>query len=544
MGDRYSDWNDSYGGGQDDRYADSRYGGSSDYRTSRAGGGQTAAGAQRSSRSYNRQSGDYRSSSAASQGPSSQRASRPSASLRSSRDYSDASRASGTTRRMPQGDDARYRSANNVFEDSIPEDTSVDYSRSAYGSASRGSAQRRSQAAPQRRAASGGASSAQAQRGNARAPRSSAQSYDRSSGQPYSRSYAQSPNGGRYAPKRSNRKRNVIIAVVVVLAVVLIGAGAAWAYVNTIQENLHKGVTQETLDALEPATVTATSLGDAPFYMLLMGADVGGWRTDDEDYIGDQYGRSDSMILTRVDPVNKKVALISIHRDTVVDMGEYGEQKINAAYEFYGPAGAIKAISTMAGVPISHYAVVDFGGFSAIVDALGGVDVNVPMEINDDVIGAHLDAGWQTLTGEQALDLCRSRHSYDDVADDGDVMRAANQRMVIGAIAKKILSSDIMTIASTVQTLSQYVSTDLNVSDIIGLAQIFQGLDPDTDMYTAMEPTVSAYVDDVWYEYLDEAYWKEMISRMDQGLPPVNKTEIDDRTGTILSTGGADAPVV
>ena len=101
-----------------------------------------------------------------------------------------------------------------------------------------------------------------------------------------------------------------------------------------------------------------------------------------------------------------------------------------------------------------------------------------------------------------------------------------------------------MTIASTVQAMSKYVTTDLNVSDIIGLAQIFQGVDPEKDIYTAMEPTTSAYIDEIWYEYLDEAEWKQMVARMDQGLPPVNKTEIDDRTGVVLSTGGADAPVV
>ncbi|MCG5014988.1 LCP family protein, partial [Collinsella aerofaciens] len=88
-------------------------------------------------------------------------------------------------------------------------------------------------------------------------------------------------------------------------------------------------------------------------------------------------------------------------------------------------------------------------GFKDIVDALGGVEVDVPMEIDDEDAGGHLDAGLQTLSGDQALILCRSRHAYDEYGD-GDSYRAANQRLVLSAIAKKILSADVATMASTV----------------------------------------------------------------------------------------------
>ena len=515
MSDRYRDRDDYY---EDDSRRTSRYS---------SGSGQR--GSSRSVESYSRQSGNYGTS-----GVGSTRSSNGAGA------YADDYRDQGSSRRVSQSSEGGVRrSANgnpNVFQGYYPEDSVDTYRRSSYGSRSTGQSYSRG--------SRGAAQQSQMPRAG-----ESAYSGDRTV---VPANHSQGGRGahssqGDYKPKRSNRKRNAIIALVIVLAVVLIGAGAAWAYVNSISENLHKGVTQEALDALEPAEgveATKTALADKPFYMLLMGVDMSDWRRDDPAYAGDQWGRSDSMILARVDPVNKKVALISIHRDTMVNLGEYGQQKINAAYEFYGPAGAIQAVSTMAGVPISHYATIDFDGFEALVNALGGVEVNVPMEINDDVLPCHIDAGWQVLDGEKALDLCRSRHSYDDVADDGDVMRAANQRMVIGAIAKKILSSDLMTIANSVQTLSKYVTTDLEISDIVGLAQLYKDMDPAADLYTAMEPTTSAYINDVWYEYLDEPAWKEMIARMDQGLPPVNKTEIDDRTGTVLSTGGADAPVV
>ena len=69
----------------------------------------------------------------------------------------------------------------------------------------------------------------------------------------------------------------------------------------------------------------------------------------------------------------------------------------------------------MAGVPISHYAEINFDGFEEVVDALGGVEVDVPMEINDDEAGGHVDAGVQTLSGEEALILCPVSYTHLDV---------------------------------------------------------------------------------------------------------------------------------
>ncbi len=112
------------------------------------------------------------------------------------------------------------------------------------------------------------------------------------------------------------------------------------------------------------------------------------------------------------------------------------------------------------------------------------------MTIDDEDAGGHVDEGLQTLNGDQALILCRARHAYDEFGP-GDEYRAANQRLVMSAIAKKLLSADAASMASTVQALSKYVTTDLGVTDIIGLAQAMQGLDPSTDIYSAMEPTTS-----------------------------------------------------
>src|SRR5699024_10044647 len=126
----------------------------------------------------------------------------------------------------------------------------------------------------------------------------------------------------------------------------------------------------------------------------------------------------------------------------------------------------------------------------------------------------HLYAGPHPHNVDQALILCRARHVYDEFGD-GVSYRAANQRLVLAAIAKKLLAADVATMASTVQALSQYVTTDLEITDIIGIAQAMQGLDPATDIYSGMEPTTSEYIGGIWYEINDTEAWKTMMERVD-----------------------------
>lgn len=340
---------------------------------------------------------------------------------------------------------------------------------------------------------------------------------------PANRAPAQKKRGG-------GKLKYVLVAV---LALVLVGAGAAFAYYQNIEGNLHAGLDQKDLEKY----LVETDLTNEPFYMLLMGTDGSSEREEDESFGGSF--RTDSIILARIDPVNKKVSMVSIHRDTMVDMGEYGQQKVNAAHAFGGAALSVKTVSDFAGVDISHYAEINFDGFRDIVDALGGVEVDVPVEINDEDAGGHLDAGLQTLNGEQALILCRSRNTYADSADP-DSMRAANQRLVLSAIAEKILSSDVATIANSVTAISKYVTTDLDVSDIIGLAQAMRGMDTSTDFYTAMDPVTNKLIGDGWYTYSNEEEWKAMMKRMDEGLPPSEDAVVDEKTGTIVATNGQD----
>lgn len=330
--------------------------------------------------------------------------------------------------------------------------------------------------------------------------------------------------------KKSKRKRILFVSLAVVCVLLLGGIGAAWAYISQVDNSLRDDLDADLLNSL-----AVTDSPSDPFYMLLIGAD----KSQDRDESGEYGGsyRTDSMILARVDPKEKEVTLISIPRDTQVDIPGHGTQKINAAYAFGGASLAVDTVSELAGVPISHYAEIDFDGFKAVVDALGGIEVDVPMEINDDMAGGHVDAGLQTLNGEQALILCRSRHNYDDIGN-GDAIRAANQRLVLSAIMEKVMNSDVATITNTVGTLANYVTTDYSVAGLVGLAQSMIGIDVANNVYTAAVPTTSVYENDLWWEILDEDAWQKMMDRVKQGLSPTEETQVDEASGATMSSAG------
>ena len=335
----------------------------------------------------------------------------------------------------------------------------------------------------------------------------------------------------------SKKKRSKgLIALLVVMIVALLFGGVAFGgylYLNSISNQMHEGVDEELEAVLTPEEEVQP---DEPFYMLVMGIDKSEERANSAEFAGDTF-RSDSMILTRVDPQQKTVTLVSIERDTYVDIEGYGPNKINAAAAYGGAALTVKTIEEFAGVDISHYVAIDFDGFKEAVDALGGIEVDVPMTIDDPQAGGRVEAGEQTLNGDQALILCRSRHAYDDYGS-GDYYRMANQRMVMGAIAKKLLASDPVTMANTISSMADYITTDFNVEEIVSIATQMQGMDTENDIYSAMNPTVSQLIDGIYYEICNTEEWQDMMSRVDQGLPPYEDEDRNKNDG-----GGLDGTV-
>ncbi|MBK5225822.1 MAG: LCP family protein, partial [Thermoleophilia bacterium] len=151
-----------------------------------------------------------------------------------------------------------------------------------------------------------------------------------------------------------------------------------------------------------------------------------------------ENARADTIMLMRVNGQKKTISQLSIPRDTLVDIPGYGdEDKINSAYVWGGPALMAKTVEGLTGLPIHHYVELDFSGFPAIVDTLGGVDIDVPKTIDSqypqglDWTQVHFDAGPQHMSGERALVYVRVRYS------DDDFQRMGRQQQFVEALQKK-----------------------------------------------------------------------------------------------------------
>lgn len=321
----------------------------------------------------------------------------------------------------------------------------------------------------------------------------------------YSRS---NPAYSHKATKKMGRGKKIAIGVACVLLVALVGCGTAAAlFINQVNNDLSGGKTEEEMLDIQEKLVPTTSFNE-PFYMMLIGSDR---RADDES----MGARSDTNILVRVDAPNAQVTMISIPRDTKIELDGYGTQKFNAIYNYSGVAGVIEESSQLCGVDISHYAEVNFEELISLVDAVGGVEVEVPELIDDpDAGNIVIQPGLQHLDGEAALVFARSR-AYAD----GDFTRTSNQRLLIEALANKVLSLPATELPGVIQKAAKCVSTDLNVNELYSLVMQVQGAG-DLTVYSAMVPSTTAMIDGVSYVIADMYGLADMMEIVNAGGDP------------------------
>jgi polyisoprenyl-teichoic acid--peptidoglycan teichoic acid transferase len=181
-------------------------------------------------------------------------------------------------------------------------------------------------------------------------------------------------------------------------------------------------------------------------------------------------GLTDTMLLLRFDPADKKLSVLSIPRDTRAEIPGHGVQKINEANADGGPALSARSVSDLlGGVGIDRYVILNVQGVEALVEALGGVNIHVPkdMKYQDDSqhLYINLKAGRQHLNGTQVLQLLRFR--YDEYGDIGRIQR---QQMVMRSLMEQALNPATITrlpqILSVIQT---HLDTNLAVEELVAL---------------------------------------------------------------------------
>ena len=331
---------------------------------------------------------------------------------------------------------------------------------------------------------------------------------------------------GNSRPAGKEKSKTIKVVSVIIAIIAILGAAATIAYnayLGDIQKNLAGNVEQaaeieEALSKVEMAEKD-TSIFDEPFYALVLGSD----QRDDE------VSRSDVMMLVRCDAKEGTVSIVSLPRDIMVDLDDYGTNKINAAYAYGGAKLSIATVEDLSGISINHYVEVHFDELEQVIDELGGLNVDIPVANNETgVQSSETDfaEGVSHLTGAETLEFVRERYGYNR----GDFQRADNQRLVAMAIIKAVLDRPAYELPSTLSKISKTITTDLSIEELMALSSMVKK-NEDLTFYSAIAPCTSDYIDGGWYDILDEDAFADMIKAMDKGKD-ISKEESGESAGS------------
>lgn len=229
--------------------------------------------------------------------------------------------------------------------------------------------------------------------------------------------------------------------------------------------------------------------------------------------------RADTIMIVSVDPKENTVKLLSVPRDTQIKVNG-STIKINATMGYKRKEELmIQELRTLTGMPIHYYAEIDFNGFKEVVDLLGGVDYNVPYNMNYDDptqnLHIHLNAGMQHLDGQAAHDFVRFRHNNGGSAPGeyamGDPGRIKAQQAFLKELVRQKLQPQYITKApELINEIYRYVKTNFSVSDALRYAGMLTKINADT-FQTFMLPGESVYEHSLWYHKCDLEKTAELV---------------------------------
>lgn len=273
--------------------------------------------------------------------------------------------------------------------------------------------------------------------------------------------------------------------------------------------------------------------------ILLIGVDG-----SDARQLGDR-SRSDALVVATFNPEEKSVKLLSIPRDSYVYIPKVGyKDKITHAHAFGGTHAAIESVEEMLDIPIDYYVKMNFNAFIEVVDALGGVEVDVPYDRlekdENDKNAIQLKKGLQVLDGRHTLALARTRKM------DNDIERGKRQQMILQAIIKEMASlKSIAKYGDVIEAVGDNMKTDMTFKEMTSFWEYVKGGAPEMDTLS-----LQGYDDwstGIYYYKLNENDLEnvQQILKSHLGLMPDASTLTDSNTNTIgtvdeTAEGGSD----
>ncbi|RPF52101.1 LCP family protein [Aquisalibacillus elongatus] len=285
---------------------------------------------------------------------------------------------------------------------------------------------------------------------------------------------------------KRKRKRKTILSVLLILflSAIAFSVYEYWAGKNAAQEDMEKYRDEEKSEQYENEfTGDDEAPEDERTNVLILG----------EDYDRNGTSRTDTIMVGQYDKEHNRAKLVSIMRDTYVDIPGYGKNKINAAFAYGGPELLRKTIKQNFGIDLHYYAIVNFKGFESIVDTIApdGVQIDVEKRMYYNAKDVYIDLypGVQNLDGSQLLDYARYRNDYES-----DFGRVRRQQQVMSALKDEMLSfTSLIKLPRTIGTLQPYIDTNMKGDTIVSIATDFLKDTPDQieTMRIPMEGTYS-----------------------------------------------------
>lgn len=258
---------------------------------------------------------------------------------------------------------------------------------------------------------------------------------------------------------------------------------------------------------------------------------------------------TDTIIVASIRPSESRVALLSIPRDLIVLLPEYGWRKINATNAFgeleaRGRGGDFTrtAVEGLLGIDIPYYVRIDFGGFTQIIDSMGGVNIYVERAFTDYTYPTDdyltqvvsFEQGWQKMGGDTALKYARSRHGTN--GESSDFARAERQQKVLSAVKDKMLSlrtyRNPAVISNTLASLQSNVATNLKIGDLLRIVKMAQQLNDVTVMHKVIDngpdsPLTSSFINGAYVLVPKNGDWSAL---RDVALNIFSEAEVVEET--------------
>ena len=345
------------------------------------------------------------------------------------------------------------------------------------------------------------------------------------------------PEGDGSEPPKKKRYwwRFSLASLIIVAVSAAATSSAVLLYINSIAQALghNRHVKVEVEEELELEVD-----GGEPETILILGSDK-------RPEFGEEFGRSDTTILLRLNPEKSLISVLSIPRDLETEIPGYGTDKFNAAYAYGGPKLALKVVKELTGLKINHVVNIDFLGFVRAVDAIGCVytDVdrryyhsNVGVAPEEEYAEINIQPGYQKLCGKKALQYVRYRHT------DTDIVRSARQQNFLSQARQQISPTDLVTDNhNLVDILTEYTTSDITQGTtlITLLDLLYESRNSEVSQIhfpAILSPTtVTANEDEVHHavkEFLGEAgYQTQKVEIQEEKRKGRTEEEATGRTG-------------